>query len=260
MQILFRLLNTYRSIVDRVDLWCNCTDPDDSRLLRSTAALDPWYRLVRLPDQGVIDPNVLWHSVCKFYTFACDPDTIYIKCDDDMVWLDDLQHFIKFLDYRIDNADYFLVSANVMINAVCNYFHSQAGLLPANLAVTDCNAHDANVFYNGQFVKRLHEFVLEGPQERLGSRWQLHNSQEVTQGTRLCINFISWFGKDFQEFGGKVPQDDEEWLTVEKPKQIQKKIAICPDYTCVHYSFGPTRNYLDKTDILSRYRALCIKS
>lgn len=254
MEILLRQLNKYRSVVDKIHLWINCVDPEDRRRLRVTAALDSYYTLVELEDKSKINPAVLWESVCLFYKYACEVNTIYIKVDDDIVWVDDLEHFCYFLDFRIDNRQYFLTSANVMINAICNHLHQQQGCVQGFEHIT-YDAHDQNIFLDGSFVERLHEFVLSqgGPDAR---RWDLSTKHEVQDYARICINFISWFGDDFANFGGQVPKEDETWLTVDKPKDLSRCVAVCPNYGCVHYSFGPTRRFLDSKDLLLKYRNL----
>ncbi len=253
MEILLKLLDEYRDVVDRIDLWVNCVDAEDRRRLRVTAALDTLYRLVELPDIRMINPAVLWHSVCKFYKYACDADTIYIKCDDDIVWVDDVEHFRKFIDFRIDNDRYFMTSANVTVNAICDHLHQKAGGLPPSLDVISYDAHDKSIFYDAESVATIHEHVLSngGPDPR---RWDLVEKHEISDFARICINFVSWFGKDFAAFKGEVPQEDETWLTVDKTKELQRCIAICPDFGCVHYSFGPTRRHLDTSTLLIRYR------
>ena len=253
MEILLKHLDKYREVVDRVDLWVNCVDAEDRQRLRITAALDAHYRLVELPDITIIDPAVLWHSVCKFYRYACDVDTIYIKCDDDIVWVDDVEHFRKFLDFRIDNEKYFLISANVIVNAICDHLHQKAGCLPEHLEVIAYDAHDSKVFSEGKSVEAIHEHVLsnQGPDAR---RWDLSTEHEVDDNARICINFVCWFGKDFAAFMGEVPKEDETWLTTIKTKELNRSVGICPDFGCVHYSFGPTRKHLDAGGLLKKYR------
>jgi hypothetical protein len=70
---------------------------------------------------------------------------------------------------------------------------------------------------------------------------------------RFSINSISWFGSDFNKFNGSIKGDEEEYLTVIKPAELQKSNKIIGSLIVAHYSFFTQREYLDKTDLLNRY-------
>jgi hypothetical protein len=80
-------------------------------------------------------------------------------------------------------------------------------------------------------------------------------------GERLSINFIALRGETILENLDKLAEwkDDEEYLTVELPKQLNKRLTIQTKALAVHYSFNK-QHTLDHTDVLARYRAYAMEN
>lgn len=256
MEVLFKAIDPYRSIVDRVDLWLNTLTFEDRNCIKRTAALDPWYNVVTFPDSHLhINPDILWHTVCKFYKFCVDDRTIYVKIDDDIVYVDDLQHFKHFLDFRIDNPDYFLVSANVLNNAILTRRHQLDGHFTLESGLVGDHSHDKLGMYNGPFAEGLHRQILSNGRPDL-RRFEFDKPMVLSDYRRICINWIAWFGSDFADFDGHVPKEDELWLTTEKTKEMSRPIAVCPDFVVVHLAFGPQHKHISQTRLINEYRRL----
>ncbi|KAI9796671.1 MAG: hypothetical protein M1825_006520 [Sarcosagium campestre] len=75
---------------------------------------------------------------------------------------------------------------------------------------------------------------------------------------RLSINFIVFSGDDILD-NGKMPDGDEEYLSVILPKKLGRHVAIDGSAVVAHYSFGAQLNDgpagIGWTDVLDRYRA-----
>jgi hypothetical protein len=56
-----------------------------------------------------------------------------------------------------------------------------------------------------------------------------------------------------KKFGGIVPGDDEEWLSVIKPTELGVDNCINGDAIVVHFAFYTQRKQLDELNILNRY-------
>lgn len=80
-------------------------------------------------------------------------------------------------------------------------------------------------------------------------------------GERLSINFIALRGETILEnlHGLEKWKDDEEYLTVELPKRLNKRITIQTKALGVHYSFNK-QHTLDHTDVLARYHAYAMEN
>lgn len=269
LEILFPILQKYRTVLDRIDIWVNTLDGEDLAFIYRTEAKDPaFYNAIPLPKGVELSSNKpLWQTVCKFYKFACDIDTVYIKVDDDIVWVDSEERFRRFLDFRIDHPEYFMISANVINNSLLTHMHQRFGTIPyKDAGIVNWNSHCKVGLWSGEFAEHLHKTVWEYA-ERDGSltkameRFRITPEQYVLFNyERIAINWVSWLGEDLASFGGDVPAGDEEWLCKTKAKQLEKPICIFFGFIVSHLYFGPQRQHCEaKTDFLQRYREDAIK-
>ena len=260
MQILIPYLRVLRPVVDECVFWVNTNDPEDLHYLRQTAEGDSWFKLQRLPT-GTHISHVLWHTVHKFYETACDAQTIYIKLDDDLVYMDGLDRFQGFLDLRIDNPHPFLVSANVLNNPLFSHILQQQGILGTNAGRIGRNSQDA-VGMSGSSAQCLHEEVLRTLEQETSETVQFRiDNFYLYDFERFAVNCIAWFGKDFAEFRGRVPQKDESFLTEDMPRGLARPVLVAGGFLTVHFAFLLQRRHLEEnTDILHRYRRLATKT
>lgn len=76
---------------------------------------------------------------------------------------------------------------------------------------------------------------------------------------RLSINFFGIKGKDVMDTYPFPQEDDEDYLTVVRPKQLQRHVVVDGTGLASHYAFGAQYHAhggkgLTWTDVLSRYR------
>lgn len=238
-----QILNS--ELVDRYDLWINTLDKLDIAFFQELAKKFTKINLIWQPSSTI---NGIY-SISEFYPLCVEEKTIYIKMDDDIVWIDP-NFFNEICEYRIQNPDYFLVSPLVINNGICNYILYDKGFINFNQYLT-CQGYDTR-FYNGYLAQQLHEWFLNNYLITNNYK-KLYCGENRIAMQRFAINAVAWFGETFQKFGGKVMGDDEEFLTVKYPV---KENLIC-SFDCntivAHFSFSVQRNYLDKTDILNKY-------
>ena len=105
-------------------------------------------------------------------------------------------------------------------------------------------------------VERMHrEFISKIRQNKNADF--LHFPQWVLNRFERCsINCISWLGQEFHSFDGNVGEEEEQWLSVDKPKSINKPNIIFGEAVCAHFSFFTQRYYLDQTNILEEYDSI----
>lgn len=72
------------SIVDRYDIWVNTHNGADIEFFKQVAQRFPVVNLVWQPN-GVVNGN---ESINAFYKKCVEPNTIYFKLDDDVVWME----------------------------------------------------------------------------------------------------------------------------------------------------------------------------
>lgn len=232
-------------IVDQYDLWVNTTDKLDIAFLEQVAKKYPKVNLIWQPD-NVINGVA---SIDAFYKYCQDDNTIYIKLDDDVVWIAP-NFFEEIVSFRIANPQYFLVSPLVINNDISTYILQNEGLLKLT-EYYPCMCYNIRN-YNGYFALQLHDWFLN-------NYLKTNNYSELYCGkfeiglNRFAINAVAWFGEDFKKFNAVVPGDDEEFLTVKYPAHIHK--LNCFDCATVisHFSFSQQRMILDKSYVLDQY-------
>lgn len=255
MELLVPQVLGLRGLVDEYRIWQNTSDEDDIAFFEATAAANPGFATVdRLPEGTPVDGN--W-TIRHFFAGCVDPGTVYVRLDDDIVWLDDADAFRAFLDFRIDHPEFFLVYATVLNNAVVSHLQQRMMRLQLEGPPAGYACMDPVGWESPAFAEQVHRAVLAADDLR-GFRmppWRLHYHE------RVSINVISWLGEDFAAFGGAVGRDEEQWLSVDKPREAGRHNCIFGGFVVVHYAFYTQRAHLDATDVLAAYEAkvLCKK-
>lgn len=242
LEILFKYLKAFKSEFDRWDLWCNTTDQNDIAYMEGLASTYKWVNLVRpsVPVNG----NRSIHSFFKNYV---SPDEVYVRLDDDIVFIKK-GSLKRLFNERIVDKDSFLLYGNIINNAVQTHLHQRYGHFDVNKGRADYNCFCGVAWHDPHFAESLHREFLANPKADYNMPdWILYYYE------RVSINVISWRGDEFAKFDGVVGDDEEQWLSVDKPLSISKPNKIIGDTLFVHYSFYTQRPHLDSTDILSNY-------
>ncbi|MCX7641186.1 MAG: hypothetical protein N2Z20_00945 [Elusimicrobiales bacterium] len=195
-------------------------------------------------------------SIGDFFRYCVEDDTIYVRLDDDIVWLED-NFFQNFLDERIKSREYFLVFSLIINNAICTHLLYVNDKIKYHQYIK-ANAYDEIAWKNNEFVYTLHKWFIKKVKNRDLSDIKL--SYYPIALNRFSINCISWFGEDFKKFDGIIVGDEEEYLTVIKPAQLGKVNLIVGNCIVSHFAFYTQREFLDKTDILSEYEYILLKN
>lgn len=265
MSVLLDNLSRFTDIVDEYQVWMN-TDEDqveDRDWLRQLPDIYDWVKVVDLPkDKYEIKPKQLRTGL--FYAHnTIDQNTIYIRLDDDIVFLDN-DFFINLLDFRLSNPSYFLVMANILNNAMLSYIYQHLGVVPDDdYKVEAPYCMDPVGWRSGPFAELLHRGLIA----RIAAgttRDYFFDHADLKDAARFSISCFCFFGRDFAEFAGIIGQrregvirhDEEIWLTEIYPTLNRKLNTICGSALCAHYTFLAQRPYIDKTDILETYRAI----
>ena len=252
MELLIPYILRERFFIDEYRIWVNTKNSADIQYFYSLKEKYPDF--ITLDFAADIDPKK--GEICaihKFFKNAIDKDAIYIRLDDDIVWLE--SDFIKNIyRFRKDNPQYFLVYGNIVNNAIVDHIHQRFGCLEMDLKIGYAcmdsvgweNPHVAE-FKHRAFLMSLRSGAINNYKF---SKWVLHHYE------RVSINAISWFGSEFAKFNGFVGLDEEQWLAVDKPQEMQKFNVICGSAMCSHFAFYPQRQHMDSTNILDEYKRL----
>lgn len=251
------LLRTQQGFLDGVLLWVNTDVHHD--LVWMEAQRDGFVCPVPLDDrEPPLKPKQL--NTGRFYKYTTDPDTIYVRFDDDIVWQhpDALRNLV---DFRIDHPEFFVVFANIWNNAVCSAIQWQRGTiqLPRGHRISK-HCMDPVAWGDGRFAVNIHELLLD--RIDAGTTEELFFPSEVLETVdgrplRFSVGCFAWFGSTWAEFGGELDgYEEESWITGDYPETHDVKNAICGDALVAHYAFFKQRDALAGTGILDRYRVI----
>lgn len=232
-------------LVDRYDLWVNSGDARDRAFLEGLARLDRRVRLVPQPDGK--PPGM--DAIHGFHRTTQDADTIYLRLDDDVVWLEP-GFFETLLGFRVAHPRYFLVAPLIINNAVCTSMLQSCGkIAPSRFVGAACM--DPVGWRDPAFAVRLHEFFLDLIAR--GETHRLHCGPREIALNRFSINAICWFGRDMAAIGGEVRPAEEEDLSNIIPTRLGRANCFCTDTIAAHLAFYPQRRRVDRSGVPERY-------
>lgn len=253
LELLIPQVLGYGHVVDEFRMWVNTKDQGDIEYIQHMSDIHPKITCeYHVKEYGIMNNT----TICHFFKNTIDTNTIYVRFDDDIVLIDSLENFKKFLDFRIDNPEYFLVFANILNNAVTSHLHQRAGSIEYDKIINYSSICEVGL-RDPKLAEKIHTTILDAGCDL--SSFKSLSDWICMYYERVSINCISWFGKEFIHFHGHVGDDEELWLTTVKPKELQRPNVIYHGYNIVHYAFGGSqRDYLDTTNILGRYRSFVL--
>lgn len=248
MRLLVPQILGLRDVVDEYRIWQNTEDATNIQYFQSLAAEHPDFVTVETLPPGVKVTGCI--TICRFFRNCADPDTVYVRFDDDIVLLDSLEAFKALLDFRIDNPRYFLVYGTVLNNSIITHVLQRIGALDVGRGKAGYGCMDPTGWRCPHFAEHLHRQVLAAPsleRFRMPVNWDLFHNE------RVSINCICWLGAEFAAFGGAVGPDEEQWLSVDKPRALRRINCVFGGFVAVHFAFESQRPGLEATDVLARY-------
>ena len=238
LSILASYMVKMTSFIDEWQLWNNAGNIDDEKYIFKLQTVYPnFIKVISKLDRSY--PNygtccILYH----YYKDCIDENTIYVRIDDDVVFID-IDTFKDFLQFRIDNPEYFIIYPLIINNIFASWklansgkftdfhYYSPAGeeyekyinnniehikqldiydptlrvakIIPEHLILNPLYWKDPS------FTTYIHNKFLNTPKEYFYiDNWLLDN-YEIISNQCSC-----WFGKDFKNIK-EVSQEDEPW-------------------------------------------------
>ena len=253
MNILLSYILKQKNIIDEYRIWVNTTNLEDLNWFKElNTQYKDFVTLEYLPEGIIPSKNCTIHN---FFANTIDKNTIYIRLDDDIVWLENdfAENLVKF---RIDNPKFFIIFGNIINNAVIDHIHQKQGIPYSQHIENNClskTGWKSSTICEEKHINFIKNLKKDNIKQYKFDRYKAKNHQ------RISINAICWFGKDFKEFSGIVGNDEEAWLSEIAPRQKDKKTCVCGSALCVHFAFWTQREYMDKTNILQIYEEISKK-
>lgn len=247
--VLFEHLARQRERFDEWVLLVNTGVPSDIGMCERLAVRNDWIR-TKYAD---IDPSRgCLYNIHKLLNEHCrDEDAVYLRLDDDVVYL--APDFVESMfDFRLANPAYFLTYGNIINNAVLSWVHQKLGNFAYSGQHSGYSCMDAVGWKDPLFACAIHEAFLADPTD---PKWSSFDRWVASEYERVSINAVCWFGKDLAAC--PVGEDEEQWLSVDRPRVLSRPNAACGAAVCVHFAFHPQREYIEReTDLLERYARL----
>jgi hypothetical protein len=232
--------------VDRYDIWANTANKVDLAFIEALKEFD---KVRVLPRQKLTDEPT--HSIYSFFPTACEPGTVYIRFDDDVVFIEE-GAIGRMVAFRIAHPEYFLVAPIIINNAVVTSLLQARGLLP-NQPLVQPLYEDPAGWQDPEFTIRLWQQFLT--RIEAGTVAELHTADTALGFNRFSINCISWLGEEFAKFDGIVDPSEEFDLTVTKPAQRNMQNMLYGEAVVGHFAFYPQRWRMDRSGLLERIAA-----
>lgn len=206
-----------------------------------------------------VDVHCHWSSYYSFYYDHRETlfdKTVLLKIDDDVLCLD-VDNFEKFLDFRIDNPDYFLVFSNTINNGTIAYYQQQNKIIPTSLMELELPPGGlcGSLWESSDKCVKLHDYFIQDP-----SKFSYEGYQEIEPSLRVSINMFGILTKHMKYY--ESIKDDERELSVDIPTRYGLKKAIYNGFYSVHFTFYSQENTMsqnDKERLLNEYTLLLPK-
>jgi len=230
------------TVIDEIRLWINTKNNDD---------LD-WISLQK--DVILVNPpndNLNSCGVARFYQTTCEENTVYIKIDDDIVFVED-GAIAELVGYRVRNPEPLIVLPNVVNDHIAT--KKRAEYLETLAQKGNKVANE--ILNRGNGAEKWHEILLDcWANDALDS---LRFPSTRVLDDYCVINVIAYFGHDMAQLGPDIfkgDRNDEHLLGDYLPKIMGRHNLVVGGKLFAHYAYmGPQRAELDKTNILQQYR------
>lgn len=250
------LLTHYTSrspLIDQHQLWINTENKDDLKAADRYCTARPEF-FIQVKHSAPYTLGSRRYSV--FYeSLEPAPDTIYIRLDDDIVWIE--KDAIKeLLDVRIGNPDYFLIYANIINNSLCSHLHQRSGILPLRPFIEyECMGNIA--WRRWKTASEVHSALIDAISQGEQRRFRFQN-WVLLRYERCSINALAWWGSDNPTIQALMSDDEEKSLSCDIPEKLSRYNMIAGGALVSHFAYSPQRAGLERNrNLLEDYRRLC---
>jgi hypothetical protein len=243
----------------------------------------PWIKIVDRP-VGMPRRHPKQRNTGYFYQSMTDPDTTYVRFDDDIVYVHPaaVERLVRSARQRPETVASFPVMWN---NSIISWFAQQSGIIPEAGMVKNPGGYvwpkvggpycmDGVGWADGKFAVQIHDLLLTALEDKgLAAQWQyqdldplekffFYQDFPVQLGTQFSVSVFASLGKMYAGLprpGVLVPDEEEHWHTVHQPRVLGQPNVIVGDALVSHYTFNPQRRIVMASNTLDRYRALADK-
>ena len=240
LKILYKNLIKQKGDFNKWHLWLNTKNDSDINYINNLEKNNDWIEVIKkdIP----LDKLGTNRGIRYFFNCAIDKNTIYIRLDDDIVYLED-KFIEKLSNFREKNREFPLVFANIINNNVINHYHSNNNIFNFNEKIE--NNCSGNLHKSQILPLKIHTQFLNDIKNNDTKKYYL-NDIILNDFRRVSINAISWIGGDFNNFL-QISEEEEQWLSVTYPFSTKRPNIILGNVLCSHAAF-----FTQRTPILEK--------
>lgn len=228
------------NVFDEIILWKNTKNSLDLKFLDDVLNV--------LKQKGLSDkfkpinpdkPNGKGSGVFPVYRKLNDQDTLYIKIDDDVVWVTP-NGFESLIKFALENEhNYAVFSANVINSGPPDVLHQRKGASASGpILFKESNPYDKLLSSAG--AAQVHESLQKSVENGTTDKYIVNHV--YLNNPRWSINCIAFFGYLFNNKDySKLELDDERYISRHLSKSKNKSSAISGESLMAHYSFDDQR-------------------
>lgn len=251
-----------RGLVDEYILYMNTDDgqASDRAYGYALAEQHDWIRIIERPERH---PGPKQRSTGYFYRYATDPETVYVRFDDDVVFVDEsaVENLVR---ARLQMPAPTAVFPVIFNNAIVSHFLQACGRVPMEWGEVKPYCMDPMGWANGPFAVKLHELLLDHIERGRVEDLYLYQDFPIAPGTQFSVSCFASLGSMYAALPGGpgvlVPDEEEAFHTVHHPLATGAPNILRGDAVVSHFSFFPQHPFLNNTNLLDRYRDLADKA
>jgi hypothetical protein len=254
-----------RGLVDEVWAYMNTDPSGQERDIEYAHELDAkyeWFHLKYRPDGIDRHPGPKQRNTGYAYRHMTDPDTVYLRFDDDIVYIHE-DAITNLVEKRLEMPHATAVFATTWNNAIVSYFAQSAGLIPTEWGQCLFYCMDPVGWANGQFAVNIHHLLLEKIEQGRVEDLYLYQDFPIPPGTQFSVSCFASEGSLYANLphgpGVLVPDEEEHWHTVHQPQVTGQPNILIGNAIVSHFTFMPQRPHVLASDVLDRYKALADK-
>lgn len=255
--------------IDEIIIAKNTKNPEDLQYINTLEKKFEKIKYIELPSNKI--GNFTGWSY--LYNFMMEEDTVYIKLDDDIVYLSD-NFFENLLKYRFEHPEYICAFPVIVNNSYTSAIRKNS-LLNKEHGNASLSEKMTLHFFNGKYAVDEHNKFLADPNSKEWNLGEIEFGKEIItrqlpstlsrkNGFALLprpqICAICFFGKVMKiiNIAKEVEHlNDEEYLTYYVFNKLKSaKNGMTSTALCSHYSFSQQKPVVDRTDVLDRYKKL----
>jgi len=254
-----------RGLIDEVWAFMN-TDPqgqeDDIAYAHELDEQFDWVKLVRRPEGINLGRLPKQRYTGLAYRYMTDPDTVYVRLDDDVIYLHEaaIENLVR---ARLQMPAPTAVFPIIFNNAICSHFLQACGKIPLEWGAVSPYCMDPTGWANGPFAVKVHELLLDHIERGAVEDLYLYQDFPLQPGTQFSVSCFASLGSMYaglDEPGVLIPDEEESWHTIHRPLATGAPNILRGDAIVSHWSFFPQHPFLNNTTLLDRYRELAEKA